>query len=117
MTLANFLIVSVLVLIAGILTVIIKRNAVGILMGIELILSAAMVNFVAFNAYLPPGRDGPRIDGKVFALFILVLAACQAAVAIAVFINLYQVTGSIDVEETAPVTETPGGGGLSRRIP
>jgi NADH-quinone oxidoreductase subunit K len=107
--LPHFLIVSALVLIGGILTVILKRSAVGILMGIELILSAAMINFVAFNAYLagPAGRDVPRIDGQVFALFIVVLAAAQAAVAVGIFINLHQLTGTVDVEEARTVPDQP----------
>jgi NADH-quinone oxidoreductase subunit K len=107
LTPAHFLIVSVLVLIAGIVTIIFKRNAIGILMGIELIVSAAMINFVTFNAYLPPanGHDGPRLDGQIFALFTVILAASQAAIAVAIFINLHQITGSVDVEET--LTDQP----------
>jgi len=100
--LVHYLVVSVLVLSLGITTMVLKRNAIGILMGTELVMSAAMINFVAFNAYTPVGGAtpmGPRLDGQMMTLFILVLAAAEAAVAVAVFINLHRTTGSVDVEE------------------
>jgi NADH-quinone oxidoreductase subunit K len=101
-TLVHFLVVAALVLVAGIITAIAKRNALGILMGIELILSAAMINVAAFSAYLPVGPDGVgRVDGQVFTLFIMIIAAAQAVIAVAVLANLYQTTGTLDVEDAA----------------
>ncbi|MEE9211934.1 MAG: NADH-quinone oxidoreductase subunit NuoK [Phycisphaeraceae bacterium] len=109
----HFLFVSTILVGAGIATVLTKRNAIGILIGVELVLNAAGVNFVAFNRYAwgggPPsplmaiGEPGqpvtPLIDGQMFAIFIIVLAAAEAAVALAIFLNFYNNFSSIDVEK------------------
>jgi NADH-quinone oxidoreductase subunit K len=86
-----------------------KRNAIGILIGVELILNAAALNFVAFNRYAWPAgivrgsaaENAAAIDGIVFAVFIIVLAAAEAAIALAIFLNFYNTFGSIDVEQAA----------------
>ena len=96
--LTHFLVVSVLLLGTGIVTIAIKRNAVGILMGVELILNAANLNLVAFNSY---GPTNSRLDGQIFALFVIVLAAAEAAVALAIFLNFYNNFASIDVEKAS----------------
>lgn len=70
-----------------------KRNAIGILIGVELILNAAGINFVAFNRY-----SHGNMDGIMFAVFIIVLAAAEAAIALAIFLNFYNNFSSIDVE-------------------
>ncbi len=93
-SLTHFLIVSILLLAAGVVTVLTKRNAIGILIGVELIINAAGVNFVAFNRYAYQG-----VDGQMFAVFIVVLAAAEAAVALAIFLNYYNNFSSIDVEQ------------------
>lgn len=97
--LTHFLVVSVLLLTCGIITITLKRNAIGILMGVELILNAANLNLVAFNAYGP--TQGARLDGQIFTLFVIVLAAAEAAVALAIFLNFYNNAQSIDVEQAA----------------
>jgi NADH:ubiquinone oxidoreductase subunit K len=95
----HYLIVSFLLVGAGIATALTKRNAIGILIGVELILNAASLNFVAFNHYGWPGSEaGPAITGQMFAIFIIVLAAAEAAVALAIFLNFYNNFSSIDVE-------------------
>jgi NADH-quinone oxidoreductase subunit K len=102
--LTHFLVVSVLLLMAGILTITLKRNAIGILMGVELILNAANLNLVAFNHFRPPaahGSPGGMLDGQAFTLFVIVIAAAEAAVALAIFLNFYNNTQSIDVEKGA----------------
>lgn len=66
------------------------------LMSIELILNSVNINFVAFNKYLFP----ERLDGIFFTIFIITIAAAEAAVAIAIIINLYRSHHSIDVEDT-----------------
>ena len=77
-----------------------KRNAIGILIGVELVLNAAGVNFVAFNRYAwGTSGEGPLIDGQMFAIFVIVLAAAEAAVALAIFLNFYNNFSSIDVEK------------------
>ncbi len=95
LTLGHFLMVSVLLLAAGVITMIVKRNAIGILMGIELILNAGALNLVAFNAF----GFGGKIDGQIFALFVIVIAAAEAAVALAIILNFYNNFASIDVEK------------------
>ncbi len=94
--LAHFLLLSSLLFVCGLVTILTKRNAIGILMGVELILNAANVNLVAFNRYSYPA---PLLTGQVFAIFIIVLAAAEAAVALAIFLNYYNNFSTIDVEK------------------
>ncbi len=95
----HFVVLSVVVFAAGICTLLTKRNAIGILIGIELIMNAAGINFVAYNRYVWGGGGvGSLIDGQVFAIFIIVLAAAEAAIALAIFLNFYNTFSSIDVE-------------------
>jgi NADH-quinone oxidoreductase subunit K len=85
---------------AGVATILTKRNAIGILIGVELVLNAAGINLVAFGRFHPWDPSGPpAIDGLMFALFIIVLAAAEAAVALAIFLNFYNNFSSIDVEK------------------
>ncbi|MCC7407845.1 MAG: NADH-quinone oxidoreductase subunit NuoK [Phycisphaeraceae bacterium] len=100
-SLAHFLILSILLVAAGIATILTKRNAIGILIGVELILNAAALNFVAFNrlAMTPESTAGGSGGGMIFALFVIVLAAAEAAVALAIFLNYYNNLGSIDVDQ------------------
>ncbi len=71
-----------------------RRNLITMLMSIELILNSVNLNFIAFNKYLWPHR----LDGLFFTVFIIAIAAAEAAVAIAIIINLYRSHHSIDVE-------------------
>ena len=71
-----------------------RRNLITMLMSIELVLNSVNLNFIAFNKYLFPGR----LDGLFFAVFIIAIAAAEAAVAIAIIINLYRSHQSINVE-------------------
>lgn len=70
-----------------------KRNGIGILMGVELVLNGANINFVAFSSRTPIG-----LDGQVAALFVIVLAAAEAAVALAIALNFYNNHLTIDVD-------------------
>jgi NADH-quinone oxidoreductase subunit K len=72
-----------------------RRNLITLLMSIELILNSVNINFIAFNKYLWAGR----MDGLFFTVFIIAIAAAEAAVAIAIIINLYRNHRSIDVEQ------------------
>ena len=78
----------------GMFAVITRRNAIAVLMGIELILNAANLNFIAFARF-----GGMNFSGHLFALFVIVLAAAEVAVALAIIINLYQNYNSINVDE------------------
>ena len=79
---------------AGVVTVLVRRNAVAILIGIELMLNAANVNLVAFDRF-----GGGGVDGQVFALFVLAIAAAEAAVALAIVLTLFDSRDRIDVDE------------------
>ncbi len=97
--LQHYLVLGAVLFAAGMLTILVKRNAIGILMGVELVLNAANVNLVAFNAFAHGGgAGGLRLDGQVFAIFVIVLAAAEAAVALAIFLNFYNNFNTIDVE-------------------
>ena len=78
----------------GMFAVITRRNAIAVLMGIELILNSANLNFIAFACF-----GGMNIAGHIFALFVIVLAAAEVAVALAIIINIYQNFNSINVDE------------------
>src|SRR4051812_32844233 len=98
-SLEHYLILAGLLFVCGLLTILLKRNAIGILMGVELVLNAANVNLVAFNHYAWRGSTtSPALDGQIFAVFIIVLAAAEAAVALAIFLNFYNNFSTIDVE-------------------
>jgi NADH-quinone oxidoreductase subunit K len=95
--LPHFLIVAGALFSLGMLTVVTRRNAVGILMGVELILNAANLNFIAFNHFVaPPGT----LVGQVFSIFVIVLAAAEAAIGLAIVLAIYQTFRTIDVQET-----------------
>ena len=98
--LQHYLMLGALLFVCGLLCMMVKRNAIGILMGVELVLNAANVNLVAFNRYAHGVAPGGAIalDGQVFAIFIIVLAAAEAAVALAIFLNFYNNFATIDVE-------------------
>ena len=91
----HFLVLSALIFCLGLYNVITRRNGVGLLMGIELILNAASINLVAFSHF-----NGNALAGQVFALFVIVLAAAEAAVALAIVVAIYKNYHSIDVNET-----------------
>jgi NADH:ubiquinone oxidoreductase subunit K len=90
----HFLLLGALLFVCGALCMAIKRNAIGILMGVELVLNAATINFVAF-AYFNPVF---QVEGQVFALFVIVLAAAEAAVALAIVLNFYNNHMTVDVD-------------------
>ena len=84
----HFLIVGSFMFVTGVLCMATKRNALGVLMGIELVLNGANINFVAFGSpYLRSESLG--LDGQLIALFVIVLAAAEAAVALAIALNFY----------------------------
>lgn len=74
-----------------------RRNLITMLMSIELILNSVNLNFIAFNKYIWP----QQLDGIFFTLFIIAVAAAEAAVGIAIIINLYRSHLSIDVEDAS----------------
>ena len=96
---AHYMVVGAIMFVTGVLAMATKRNALGVLMGIELVLNGANINFVALgSAYLNgPGR-GLGLDGQLIALFVIVLAAAEAAVALAITLNFYNNHSTVDVD-------------------
>lgn len=90
----HFLIISVILFCLGIFGVITRKNAVMVLMGIELILNAANLNFVAFSRF---GNFG--YNGQLMALFVIILAAAEAAIALAIVLNIYKTFATVNVDE------------------
>ncbi|MEA3287856.1 MAG: NADH-quinone oxidoreductase subunit NuoK [Candidatus Marinimicrobia bacterium] len=90
----SYLILSAILFSLGLYTVVTRRNAVAILMGVELILNAANINFVAFSKFVTH-----NLDGHLISVFIIMLAAAEAAVALAIILNLYNDRGHINVDE------------------
>jgi NADH-quinone oxidoreductase subunit K len=90
----HILFISSVLFFTGVYGFLTRRNLITMLMSVELILNSVCLNFVAFNKYLWPGK----LDGVFFTLFIIAIAAAEAAVAIAIIINLYRSHRSIDVE-------------------
>jgi len=93
---SNILFVSTALFFIGMYGFLTRRNLVTMLMSVELILNSVNINFIVFNRFLYPGR----LDGVFFTIFIVAIAAAEAAVAIAIIINLYRSHDSIDVEDT-----------------
>jgi NADH:ubiquinone oxidoreductase subunit K len=95
--LSHILFLSTALFFIGMYGLLTRRNLITMLMAVELILNSVNINFVAFNKYLFPDQLG----GIFFTIFIITIAAAEAAVAIAIIINLYRSHHSIDVEEAS----------------
>tara|TARA_B100000809_G_C14701104_1_gene374172 strand:+ start:129 stop:437 length:309 start_codon:yes stop_codon:yes gene_type:complete len=96
-TLQSYMIIASALFCIGLYNVITRKNAVAILMGIELILNSANINFVAFNRFI----SSVNLDGHLMAMFVIVLAAAEAAVALAIIINLFRNLGTVNVNEAS----------------
>ncbi|NPV07862.1 MAG: NADH-quinone oxidoreductase subunit NuoK [Anaerolineae bacterium] len=90
-----YLVVAAALFCIGLYGVLSRRNAVTILMGVELILNAANLNFIAFWRHIGP----ERFDGVVFALIVMTVAACEAAVGLALIIAIYRSRRSVDLSD------------------
>ena len=92
--LTHFLILSAILFVLGIFVMLTRKNAIAVLMGIELILNAANINFVAFTRY-----GAVNLGGQMTAIFVIVIAASEAAVALAIVLNVYKRFQSVNVAE------------------
>ncbi len=92
----NYLFISSVLFSLGVFGVMTRRNGIAVLMGVELILNAANINFVAFSRF-----GGMNLDGHIFSLFVIVLAAAEAAVALAIVINIYNNLNTINIDDAA----------------
>jgi NADH-quinone oxidoreductase subunit K len=100
--LEHFLVVASILFALGFYTVVTRSNAVGILMGVELILNAANINFVAFARF---GAMHKPVLGQVFPVFGIMIAAAEAAVGLAIVLAIFQNWGSIDTEATSSLRD------------
>ncbi|WP_258101789.1 NADH-quinone oxidoreductase subunit NuoK [Marinoscillum pacificum] len=91
--LTYYLVLSAFLLCSGLLMVLIKKNAVFVLLGIELMLNAANLNLVAFSKF------NPNLDGQIFAVFSVVVAAAEAAIALSILLNIYKKFDSSDLDD------------------
>ena len=92
--LEHYLLLGAVLFVCGALCMAIKRNAIGVLIGVELVLNGASINFVAFARYNPAFE----IEGMIFTLFIIVMAAAEAAIALAIVLNFYNNHMTVDVD-------------------
>ena len=97
---SHYLVVGAILFVTGAVCMATKRNALGVLMGVELVLNGANLNFIAFGSkYLRAESLG--LDGQLIALFVIVLAAAEAAVALAIALNFYNNHATIDVDQAS----------------
>jgi NADH-quinone oxidoreductase subunit K len=95
---SHYLLVGAVMFVTGAVCMATKRNILGVLMGVELVLNGANINFIAFGSkYLR--EDSLGLDGQMIALFVIVLAAAEAAVALAIALNFYNNHSTIDIDE------------------
>lgn len=97
--LSKFLVIAALLFIIGVAGVLTRRNIIVIFMSIELILNAANLNFIAFSRYLQDTGNMNAVAGQVFAVFIIVVAAAEAAIGLGIVIALYRNKETIWVDE------------------
>lgn len=93
-TITDYLVLSGLLFSIGVFGVLTRKNAIAVLMGVELMLNAANINLVVFSKYIDTG-----VNGQVFALFSIVIAAAEVAVALAIIITIYKTTKTIDLDK------------------
>jgi NADH-quinone oxidoreductase subunit K len=92
--LTHYLLLGALLFVCGVMCMAVKRNAIGVLMGVELVLNGANINFVAFARYNPV----MQLEGQVFSLFVIVMAAAEAAIALAIVLNFYNNHSTVDID-------------------
>lgn len=95
MSLHYYLCIAAILFVLGITCMVTRRNAIALLMGVELVLNSANINFVAFSRF----TEAPVLEGQVMSIFVIILAAAEAAVAMAIVLNLYRQQRSIQVDE------------------
>ncbi|HIA78833.1 MAG TPA: NADH-quinone oxidoreductase subunit NuoK [Candidatus Marinimicrobia bacterium] len=96
----SYLFIAAILFSLGVFGVITRRNGIAVLMGVELILNAANINFIAFSRF-----GGMNFDGHVFGLLVIVLAAAEAAVALAIIINIYNNMNTINVDQASQLKQ------------
>ncbi len=90
----HYLFISAALFSLGIMCVLIRKNAVNVLMGIELILNSANINLVAFSKF-----SAANLNGQIFAIFVIVIAAAEAAVGLAIVLSMYRLIKSVNLDQ------------------
>jgi NADH-quinone oxidoreductase subunit K len=98
--LTHYLTIGAILFTLGLYCVLTRRNAIGILMGVELILNSANINYVAFSHF-----SSGNVDGQIYAIFVIMLAAAEAAIGLAIVLAIFQIFHTIDVEATGTLKE------------
>jgi NADH-quinone oxidoreductase subunit K len=98
--LTHYLTIGALLFSLGLYTVLTRRNAISILMGVELILNSANINYVAFSHF-----SSGNVEGHIYAIFVIMLAAAEAAVGLAIVLAIFQIFHTIDVEAAETLKE------------
>jgi NADH:ubiquinone oxidoreductase subunit K len=98
--LTSYLIIGAILFSLGLLCVLTRRNAISVLMGVELILNSANINYVAFSHF-----GSGNLDGQIYAMFVIMLAAAEAAVGLAIVLAIFQLFHTIDVEAAETLRE------------
>jgi NADH:ubiquinone oxidoreductase subunit K len=97
--LSKFLVIGALLFIIGVAGVLTRRNIIVIFMSIELILNAANLNFIAFSRYLSSTGSMNAVAGQIFTVFVIVVAAAEAAIGLGIVIALYRNKETIWIDE------------------
>ena len=92
--LPHYLIISAALFSLGLMAVLSRKNAVNVLMGIELILNSANINLVAFSRF-----SSANLDGQLYAVFVVVIAAAEAAVGLAIVLSMYRLIKSVSLDK------------------
>lgn len=90
----SYLIISLILFLFGLFTTITRRNIIGIILGIELILNSAALNFAAFSKF-----SASNLEGQLFSIFIIVIAAAEAAIALALMLSIFMRHGDINADK------------------
>ena len=93
----NYLVLSGILFSLGVYGVLARRNAVLVLMSVELMLNAVSLNFVAFSAYLDPDK----VTGQIIAIFVITVAAAEVGLALAIILRLFRNRSTVNVDEAA----------------
>lgn len=98
--LTHYLVISALLFTLGLFGIVSRKHSIMVLMGLELILNAANINFIAFAKF-----GGMNIDGHIAAIFVIILAAAEAAVVLAILLNIYQHFRHVNMDEVDSLKE------------
>jgi len=98
-TLEHYLVLSAILFGIGLWLALAKRNAIIILMGIELMLNSVNLSLVAFNRFIRSANGSPMIAGQVFVIFVITVAAAEAAVALALAVSVYRTRSTVDIDK------------------